>query len=32
MYAKFGTISDDFEIQSRIFPEWMKIFKIEQVF
>jgi len=31
-HAKFGSISDDFEVQWRISPEWIKIFKIGQVF
>jgi len=31
-HAKFGLISDDFKVGWRISPEWMKIFKIKQVF
>jgi len=31
-HAKFGPISDDFKLRRRISPEWMKIFKIGQVF
>jgi len=27
-HAKFGAISDDFKVQQRISPKWMKIFKI----
>jgi len=31
-HAKFGPILDDFKFRRRISPEWMKIFKIGQVF
>jgi len=27
-HAKFGPISDDFEVRRRISPKWTKIFKI----
>jgi len=27
-HAKFGSISDDFEVWQRIFPEWIRIFKV----
>jgi len=27
-HAKFGPISNDFEVQQRISPKWMNIFKI----
>ena len=30
-HAKFGPISDDFEVWQQISPEWMKIFKIGQI-
>ena len=30
-HAKFGQISVDFEVWRRIFPEWMKIFKIGEL-
>jgi len=29
-HAKFGSISDNFKLQWRMFPEWMKIFIIGQ--
>jgi len=31
-HAKFGPVSDDFEVWRRISPERMKIFKMGQVF
>jgi len=27
-HAKFGLISDNFEVRRRISPKWMKVFKI----
>jgi len=30
-HAKFGLISEDFEVRRRISPEWMKIFIIGQM-
>jgi len=31
-HAKFGSISDDFEVRQQISREWMKIFEIGQVY